>query len=277
MLRKAAKLIADLVAVRRYASRKTFRSYFVSVIATFPEIVRTNSLVPADRRMKGRQCHFTPLPGGSITLSGDYFSGAREMYCRRVYFRLPGFEIGRDDTVLDVGANRGLFTTMAAVYGRSVVAIEAQASMVAAIEENLVANDRFDSATVLVGLVGDSSGLLRTDEVKVDQRVWEERPPLLDIADVLRRHNVKSIDLMKVDIEGSEFALITPAAGWLTRVCRIVMEVHVATGGNIGELRRTLAAYGFNTWLTEAHSARIVDHIQGTGGYLFARRASSDQ
>ncbi len=60
-----------------------------------------------------------------ISLPGSYTAGAREMYYRNVYLR-TGFVMPRTGWVLDLGANRGLFSVWAAVAGAQAVAVEAQ-------------------------------------------------------------------------------------------------------------------------------------------------------
>jgi len=60
-----------------------------------------------------------------IALPPAYTAGAREMYCRNVYLR-TGLVIPRTGWVVDLGANRGLFSVWAALAGAQVVAVEAQ-------------------------------------------------------------------------------------------------------------------------------------------------------
>jgi FkbM family methyltransferase len=271
-MQSVTRLLEDLQAVRRHADRRTFFRYLNSVALSFPQIVRTRTLVPADERMRGWPCTFKPIHGDIVSLDGKHFSGAREMYCRRVYFRVAGFEIRDGDVVIDVGANRGLFTTMAAVYGERVVAIEAQSSFLPLIHENLERNRCRDRAVVEIALVGDPSGLLHTSEARTSSRVWESRPAVVPMADIFRQHDVNRVSLMKIDIEGSEFSLISPEAQWLWSVDRIVMEVH-CDFGNVAQLQRVLEDFGFATTLTNAHRATPVDRITGSGGYLYAFRA----
>jgi FkbM family methyltransferase len=269
---RGKRLWDDLNAVRKYADPMTFRAYLQHVVLESPAIFSTKTLVPADRRMKGRACTFTPLRDRSIALDGIHFSGAREMYCRRVYFRVPGFEIRPQDSVVDVGANRGLFTTMAAIYGRRVLAIEAQSALAEAICENLERNRCREKAIVEVALVGDSSGLLRTSEAQANHAVWASRPAVVSMSELLGRHGFEHVDLMKIDIEGSEFTLLTKEQQWLDRVDRIVMEVHMRVGGDLAELTDTLGMFGFEVVITEAHSADPVTEIRGDGGYIFATK-----
>jgi hypothetical protein len=51
----------------------------------------------------------------------------------------------------------------------------------------------------------------------------------LTIPDLLQKHNLETVDLVKMDIEGSEFELFR-SPGWLTRVTALCMEVHPQYG-----------------------------------------------
>jgi hypothetical protein len=127
------RVLADLVAIWRSADPATARAYTRAVMRKALEVACTRSLVPADREVAGRTCEFVVL-GRRIILEGRCFSGARELYCRKVYFALPGFSIREGDTVVDLGANVGLFTVLAAKIARRVVAIEAQSEFISEIQ-----------------------------------------------------------------------------------------------------------------------------------------------
>lgn len=232
------------------------------------DVIRLRTLVPADVRMKGRECVFRPLEGDCIRLSGDYFSGAREMYCRGVYFFVPGFEVERDDTVVDLGANVGLFSTMAAVYGRHVLAVEAQSGFIPLIEANLGKNGCRKKAAIRLALVGSGTGALSVPERQATASHWVTPPPCLSMGELLAQAGITRINLLKIDIEGSEFDLLSDELTWLASVDRIAMEVH-GTYGDVGSLQATLQKAGFRVALvnSEGHS---VDSLE-RDGYLFAR------
>jgi hypothetical protein len=67
----------------------------------------------------------------SIDLDGWLFSGAREMYCRQVYFPSAEFELQAGALVMDLGANAGLFSVPAGRIGWRVIAVEAQRGLYA--------------------------------------------------------------------------------------------------------------------------------------------------
>ena len=83
--------------------------------------------------------------------------------------------------------------------------------------------------------------------------------------------SLPKIDLMKIDIEGSEFALFAEQtkAPWLTNVRRIAMEVHPEFGST-ASLASTLAAHGLKFQFVTNHG--VPTDILNEIGYLFAWR-----
>ena len=71
-----------------------------------------------------------------------------------------------------------------------------------------------DHVTVETVLVG--AGGMLGDEAEHDQ---------VDLNELLDRHGFNTVDLLKMDIEGSELALFEHP-DWLPRIGRICMEVH---------------------------------------------------
>lgn len=268
----ARRFVADVAGVVRYADRRTGARYLASVGRSIPAIVRTATLVPADRRMSGHQCRFSPLPGEAIVIDGTDFSAAREMYCRRVYFARDGFEIRKGETVVDLGANIGLFTTMAAAQGARVIAVEAQSGFLPSIRANLRRNRCEDRAELVHALVGASTGLLSTEANRRSASAWGEDPERLEMRELLDRHSVARVDLLKIDIEGSEFNLFEDDT-FLSKVNRVAMEVH-PPHGDVGALRAQVERHGFRVELLDSEG-RVADTLRSArGGYLFASRGT---
>jgi hypothetical protein len=46
------------------------------------------------------------------------------------------------------------------------------------------------------------------------------------VGELLEKHGVDSVDLMKIDIEGGELDLLTRSADWLDAVQRVIIEIH---------------------------------------------------
>ncbi len=272
-LKAGARLCSELRGIAEVVSLPEAARYAAAVASELPEVLRTRTLVPADRRAAGRDVTFHVF-GTEVRLSGDLFSGAREIYGRRVYFALPHFRIHPGDVVVDLGANCGIFTTLAACVARKVIAVEAQIGFCSEIRRNLERNRCYANVAVEFGLVGASSGSFADDQlIETSSHFNGVRPPVLALRDVFDRHGAERVDFMKIDIEGSEFALFNEADEWLPRISKIAMEVHPVFG-DPKELEGLLKLGGFCTALLAAdlQPSRIISEH---GGYLYAWRSGS--
>jgi hypothetical protein len=83
------------------------------------------------------------------------------------------------------------------------------------------------------------------------------------------------VDLLKIDIEGSEFSLVSGDPSSLARVRRIVMEVH-QPHGDVIELARALEGADFSVVVTYQDGRRMESPAGLLGeaqeGYFFAFR-----
>src|SRR5215472_16726900 len=112
----ARRAAADIRSVCRYASPESAARWLIGFTAHAVTCAKTGSFIPADQAWTRAGARFQPLGGPVIALPGAYTIGAREMYCRNVYLR-TGLIMPRTGWVLDLGANRGLFSVWAAMAG----------------------------------------------------------------------------------------------------------------------------------------------------------------
>ncbi len=225
--------------------------------------------------MQGRPCGFRVGERQRMVLDGAYFGTAREICCRGVYSAIPGFEIADSDVVVDLGANVGVFTTLAAIRGKRVVAVEAQSGFIGIIESNLKNNRCRDKASVALGLIGAGSGLFRERSERKAASHWGNEPPTLSLGEIIESYELEQIDFLKVDIEGSEFDLLSDAAGWLPRVRRLAMEVHLQYG-DLRKIVRSLKTAGFEVRLVD-NDQRVAPFLTDRNGYLFAKATSRSE
>ena len=264
------RFLKELYHVWSHSDSRTFLAYASRVMRSVPEVLRTRSLACVDAAMGGRRCRFTPFDGTTVELDGSYFSGAREIYCRGVYFALPGFVIGHDDISVDLGANTGVFTTLAARCGKKVIAVEAQSEFLPLIRQNLLRNNCLGKASVEFGLMGSTTGKLSDPAERKNCSHRGREAPVRSLPELLGRHHVGRVDFLKVDIEGSEFGLFDGDCDWLRRVRKIAMEVHCRFG-DANSLCARLENHGFRVWLVDNHQA-VVSRLNESSGYLFARK-----
>jgi len=267
----ATELASDLRGIAAVAGLTAAARFAAAVAAHAPAVARTHQLDAADRAMVGRDWTFRPQSGVRIRLPGSAFGGARKMYCRRVYTARPGFAPARGESVVDLGANQGLFSVLAASAGASrVLAVDAQRRFAPMLAGHAAANGVADRIELVHALVGARSGVLAAAGHRHAASRWGEEVPTPRLADLLDRHGLRQVDLMRIDIEGSEFALLNEP-GWLDRVGRIVMEVH-PEHGHPAALQHVLAEHGFTSLLLDDCLAPTPTLAHASLGYLYARR-----
>jgi FkbM family methyltransferase len=266
------RLSLNLVGVWRSVDARSRVRYAAALALRLPAVVRERNLRPVDERMRGQPVTFD-VEGTRITLAGDDFAAAREMYCRRVYLSHPHMRLSPGARVVDLGANIGLFSLLAAKRGARVLAVEAQAGFVRALQARMLEQQCADAVEVELALIGAGVGIFAeaADIAAASHYEAGQDTPLVEMQDLLARHRIDQIDFLKVDIEGSEFALFRRSEPWLAGVRRIAMEVH-GTFGSARELRARLAATGFETSLHD-DLLRPIDDLGSACGYLFAWRA----
>ncbi len=171
------------------------------------------------------------------------FGLAREIYIRDCYFRWQPAAIYRQAaTVVDLGANRGAFSSLMTTKAKKIISVECQQQYVPIIQHNMRLNQFDDCATetALIGS-GGSSG--------------DSASPRLTVEQLLDRHQMKVVDFLKLDIEGSEFALFE-SPQWLGRVKAMSMEVHPRFGDTTMILD-CLTKHGFEYALADANVVKV--------------------
>lgn len=245
--RHVGRLAGDLQGLARSMEGPDFLRYVGALAGSAGGIARARNLRPADERMAGRSYAFR-VAGTTVTVPGADFSGAREMYARRAYFAEPRCRLPRAGHAFDLGANCGLFTVLAAKAGLTVTAVEAQAGFLSEIRRRLALNGvAADRVQLVCGLVGAATGELRASVPwGSGSHAGPTRPASYSMEQLLAEARAPRIAFLKMDVEGSEFALFDAEPGFLDRVDRLAMEVHPAFGDPQAILR-VLRARGFQT------------------------------
>jgi FkbM family methyltransferase len=149
-------------------------------------------------------------------------------------------DIKPSDRVVDIGANVGVFSAVASDLGAYVIAIEPHPPTVVRLRANCpdahvepVAVGA-DAGTVALGVTNDAGGTQRPavgdgDAYEIPQRRADELP---------------LPDVVKVDVEGAELAVLEGAAGWFEGARPRVwwIETH---DGRAAAVRDVLARQGY--------------------------------
>lgn len=162
------------------------------------------------------------------------------------------------DVFLDIGANIGFFSVLAAkLTGESglVVAAEADPSVAEILAKNFEAN-RLGNARVVAGAVTNHEGTVRLGRApasgwtglyyaKPDE--WVDVPALTGDG-LLKSHGLRKVNAVKIDVEGAEGHVLAGMTELLTNFGpRLLIEVHRIHAGAEGQVLDVLAAHHFET------------------------------
>lgn len=191
-----------------------------------------------------------------------------EVWHDRAYERVPGFLAGPGDIVVDIGANIGAFTMRQAQRGASVYAFEPNIGPYSRLQKAIHSNGlqrRVCAANLAMGASAGWGTLVVQGGNSTGGSIDVEKNGgirLTTLKLLCEERSVKQISLLKIDAEGSEFAILLGATDILDRIQRIVLEYHSS------ELKQKCTA------LLTAKGFAIIGNITYTMelGILFAKR-----
>lgn len=195
-----------------------------------------------------------------------------------------GFEIGPGDTIVDIGANVGVFTLWVASRSPEarVIAVEPSSRLCSALRKNL-ASSRARNVTVIEAACGGRHGeatLYRRGSEVANSLYCRDaygsrftvlaRVPVVTLDEVFDDCGVGSCALLKLDCEGAEYEILLGARReTLLKMSRISMEYHIGLNEHRAEeLETLLGANGFEV--------ERMPRIDEEGGYLYATRREVD-
>lgn len=187
-----------------------------------------------------------------------------------------------EGVIIDVGANEGHWSLYAHKHNPAarLIAVEPNPIAVDLLRRNFASNGLY-SAEIVETAIGGNKGTVTFETIDnvtslgsfeidrsgrpwlTDDRIKKISVPCTTLDDLCATHNVPSIDLLKIDVEGAELAVIEGARRILPVVQRI--EVEYGTGDHRAELLERLQSSGFRV---------LLDHSYSTGrGDLFLERS----
>ena len=234
-----------------------YARYLATFLMHLPDVIRIGDLCQVDEAMGVKtekfryrdtdflfDCRFCD----EYIRDGTFAFGiVREIYIRDCYFKhLPPAVYANARTVIDLGANRGAFSVLVASRAKVVLSVEAQEQFVPVIRHNMQKNghQNYDIEIGFVGAGGSLAAEFRST-------------PSLTIHALLNRYNLKQVDLLKMDIEGSEFALFN-SSDWLQHVNAISMEIHPFYG-DASIILELLTRHGFTFVIADENLSRVTD------------------
>lgn len=221
---------------------KTFYYFLSAILTSIPSIFRQKGFYTPFQKMVGKKCVFKIL-GKKIIFDGLYFGYAGEVYARTCYTFVPGFNLSDCKTVIDLGSEGGVFSILAAKFADRVIAVEANHRHIINLRHNAEINNCMNNIEIIWGVIGYNSGML-SDKDALEKICGKDLPPMITFDEIINKHNIFTIDFLKIDIEGSEFNLFRGDTPWLNKVKHIAMEVHQEFG-KVGELKEKLENNSF--------------------------------
>jgi len=198
----------------------------------------------------------------------SFLSMLDEIYANRIY----EFQAVNDaPLIVDIGANIGVSVNyfLSRYPHARIIAYEADPAVFACLQHNVSAHG--DRVTLINQAVWSENARLPFVQEGADGgRLSGDGGidvPAVDIRDVLID---KSIDLLKIDIEGAEESVLPACAGMLDNVERIFIEYHSSLGKpqRFGEIAGLLNASGFRLHIqTVSGSGAPFSRVQLNGGF----------
>lgn len=152
-------------------------------------------------------------------------------------------------TILDLGANIGLAAIyFHRIYPQADIACVEPSPANAALLEEIVNRNKL-SIRLVHAAIGCTTPLVHFNEAEDPSCSGVSNDgailvPQITVPDLMAELGWRSIDLLKIDIEGQERAVFRQNAEWLHRVRSIVGEIH--QGYDFQDLRADLEPYGFS-------------------------------
>jgi len=184
------------------------------------------------------------------------FRIVREIMVWREYVR-PGFELASTNTVVDIGAQIGIFSSYAAkaVPRGRVLSFEPHPDNYRLLEQNRQLNS-FANMMTFNRAVAETAGKHEffASAFNTGGHSLYEQPgaavrfevETVRLEDVLKQQGIVAIDYLKIDCEGAEVEILRSlSVDLLHRVERIVMEVHTEIDATEAGLAGWLKQFGF--------------------------------
>jgi len=205
-----------------------------------------------DFRVGARTIHVS-VPEDSI------FFSLKDILYNREYELYPQFELMNPrEVIVDAGANAGLYTIIASLFAKKVIALEPDLGNFTTLLENLKLNG-VENVIALKSALWSTDGAVKFHKRRSSQlgsiKVHADSKNVEAVEAVSLRGLLSTIDgtalghtvdLLKLDIEGAEFDVILSCGPQtLESVSRIVAEIHTEHG-DYQELTRKLRQSKFS-------------------------------
>ena len=229
----------------------------------------------------------------------------KEIFVEQQYLQ-NGIVVKEGDCIFDVGANIGLFSIFLSQFAKSlkIYSFEPIKPIFEVLQENMRLHSQDNVSLFNYGLSSENnpevvftfypnmatSSTVKPEEktmnseqqealkswFKVNQEQWEYFTKssqivgeLKTLSSVINKLEIEQIDLLKIDVEGSEYEVLQgiEEKDW-SKIKQIVMEVHDREG-RVEQINKMLKIYGFNI---KAENNNLIHTAYGKYYMIYAIR-----
>ncbi|MCX6815532.1 MAG: FkbM family methyltransferase [Candidatus Aenigmarchaeota archaeon] len=167
------------------------------------------------------------------------------------------FSIGKNDTVVDIGAHIGSFTLFAAKMAKRVYAFEPNKDNWILLKKNIAIN-KIKNVTAVNAAVSGKNGFVKlyvntenTGGHRLDNKYFSKAVSIksVNLQSIVKQAGGK-IDFLKVDCEGAEYDILFKGKNVLDRVSKMALEYHDTKDFNEEEGKKKLCEFLKKTGFT---------------------------
>jgi FkbM family methyltransferase len=189
-----------------------------------------------------------------------------EIFKDKDHTAVPNFPSKKDEVIIDLGANEGFYTLKANEKSPNskIISVEPNPYAFQILKKN-VSSNKLKNVTLLNKAVTSKNARIIFEIVKGrttvgSTKVYEKyrdkeklrkiKIDSITLEKLCRKYNIRSIDLLKIDVEGSEFDILKSSKNILPKIKKIVVEYHNAQKTK-EKVKRILSKNGFKMLLDD--------------------------
>lgn len=197
-------------------------------------------------------------------MESDYLV-IKEIYEENVYDVHDGhFHTG--GTVVDIGANIGCFSVLAASHGAKVFAVEPEPNNLELLKENIKINNFEKQINIVEYGISNFTGTAIINDGGGGASIKDDVSDgsfinIITLDELFSMYKIKKVDVLKIDVEGSELEIIIGASRENLQKCQYVaVEFDIRSGYALGDMVKKLS---------ETHHVRTMGSWE-RGGMIWA-------
>lgn len=191
----------------------------------------------------------------------------REIFCENVYETYDG-DLSDTKIVVDIGANIGAYSVYAVSLNSEakVYAVEPEPENLEQLAKTIQLNDLGKNIEIIPVAVGDADRNALISSSGGDSKISQEGSVIrmVTLEKLWKSLDLEYVDVLKIDVEGYERAIITAAPDELLILCRYIV-IEYDRNANDGDFAAIVGK------LSHTHQLKIVGS-ELTGGYIYAHR-----